>query len=210
MIRQFKLGQSNPTFLLIDIDGRRMVIRKKPPGSLLSKTAHAIEREYLAMEKLKRTDVPVPKVYLFCDDVNILGTSFYAMEFLEGRIFSDNLLPTVPMNARRSYYHSIIGALVKLHSVDYKLIGLENYGRQGGYYPRQLDTLFRISQIQAAVKGTDNIPVGELYRLKDIMNWLTRNVVRDEVTLIHGDYKTDNIVFHPNHDQVIGILDWEL
>jgi aminoglycoside phosphotransferase (APT) family kinase protein len=210
-VKQFKLGQSNPTFLLIDANSKKMVVRKKPAGQLLSKTAHAIEREYQVLKALKQhTDVPVPRVFLICDDTSILGTPFYTMEFLNGRIFADTSLPTVPLSERRSYYYSIIDTLAKLHSVNVSQVGLDSYGKKGGYYQRQLSTLYNVSQVQAAVKGEDGDAVGELYKLADIMKWLKENIPADEFTLMHGDFKTDNIVFDPTTSRVIGLLDWEL
>lgn len=209
-MKQFKLGQSNPTFLILDADEKKLVVRKKPPGSLLSKTAHAIDREYRVLKALNSTNVPVPKVFHYCKDVSVIGTEFYVMEFLDGRIFSDVLLPTVNISEKKSYYQSIIKSLALLHSVDFSNIGLEGYGREGGFYERQLSSLYKLSIIQSAVKGDDGVEVGELYRLSDIMKWLSNNLVKDQVTLIHGDFKTDNIVFDPKTKNVIGILDWEL
>ncbi|KAJ3371955.1 hypothetical protein HDU91_004729 [Kappamyces sp. JEL0680] len=209
-IKQFKLGQSNPTFLMIASNGK-CVVRKKPPGSLLSKTAHAIEREYLVLDSLKKhSDVPVPQVYFLCEDHSVLGTPFYTMEFLQGRIFPDNVLPTVPEGERKSYYQSIIRTLVKLHSVDFVKAGLGSYGRQGGYYGRQVDSLVRLSEVQANVTGKDHSKVGPLHRVKELSAWFASHQVQDQVTLVHGDYKTDNIVFHPTQGEVIGLLDWEL
>jgi aminoglycoside phosphotransferase (APT) family kinase protein len=209
-MKQFKLGQSNPTFLLIDANDKKLVVRKKPPGALISKTAHAIDREFRVLKALNSTDVPVPKVLHYCKDLSIIGTEFYVMEFLDGRIFSDVLLPTVNVPERKSYYQSIVKTLAMLHSVDFSAVGLSGYGREGGFYERQLSSLYKLSQVQAAVKGDDGLAVGELYRLPEIMKWLTNNMVQDQVTLIHGDFKTDNIVFHPETKAVIGILDWEL
>jgi aminoglycoside phosphotransferase (APT) family kinase protein len=210
-LKQFKLGQSNPTFLIIDKNGNKMVVRKKPSGQLLSKSAHAIEREYQVLKALKdHTSVPVPRVFLFCDDASILGTPFYMMEYLQGRIFADNLLSTVPVPHRKEYYYSIINVLTKLHSTDFIKVGLGSYGKNGNYYQRQLNTLFKVSLVQAAVKGNDGSAVGELYKLQETMQWLKSNIPKDEIVLMHGDFKTDNIVFHPELGKVIGVLDWEL
>ena len=187
-------------------------MRKKPPGSLLSKTAHAIEREYLVLASLKRhSNVPVPEVFFLCEDSAVVGTPFYTMEFLEGRIFADNLLPTVPVKDRKLYYYSIIDTLVKLHSVDIDTAGLSSYGKKGGYYSRQVVNLMRLSEIQGNVSGTDMMSkVGQLYEVKRLAEWFTKNPIQDQVTLVHGDFKTDNIVFDPKSPEVIGLLDWEL
>lgn len=223
-MKKFKMGQSNPTFLLIDANGKKCVVRKKPPGgmvhlkytsclillALISKTAHLIEREYRVLKALKDSLVPVPFVYFFNSDPSLLGTSFYVMEFLDGRIFADNLLPTVKY--KREYYYQIIKTLVALHSVDFKKIGLEGFGKEGGYYSRQISSLSSISVKQAKETGQDGTQVGELYEFGELTDWLKSNIVEDQISLVHGDFKTDNIVFDkdPNSSQVIGLLDWEL
>ncbi|KAI9014996.1 kinase-like domain-containing protein [Gaertneriomyces semiglobifer] len=210
-VKQFKLGQSNPTYFLKDATNTRYVLRKKPPGALISQTAHAVEREYRVLNALgQHTDVPVPKVFLLCEDKSVLGTPFYIMEFLEGRIFSDNLLSTIPVSERRAYYFSIIETVAKLHNVDFKKIGLGDYGKQGGFYPRQIGTLAKVSQAQAKVTDANGEAVGELYDLPNTIKWFQQNFPEDIVTLAHGDFKLDNMVFHPTEPRVIGILDWEL
>jgi aminoglycoside phosphotransferase (APT) family kinase protein len=210
-IKQFKLGQSNPTFLLIDSKDRKVVVRKKPPGFLMSKTAHAIDREYLVMSALKQhTNVPVPAMLHYCTDESILGTEFYVMEFLNGRIFADSLLPTIDQANTRQYYENIIQTLADLHTVDFKKIGLGSYGKSQGYYQRQLHSLYKLSEIQGAVAGADGQKVGSLVHIQASMRWMLANLPKDEASLIHGDFKTDNIVFHPTESKLIGILDWEL
>ena len=211
-VKQFKLGQSNPTFLVIG-QNSKIVIRKQPAGSLISTTAHRVDREFLVLDCLKKhSSVPVPKVYFYCDDPSVTGTRFYAMEYLEGRIFADNLLPTVPLEDKKDYYYEMVKTLSKLHSVPFEEIGLKEYGKQGRFYQRQITSLSRISQLQSKVKGSgpDSSEVGQLYEFDEILTWFKNNAVEDRVTLVHGDYKTDNIVFHAHSNQIIGILDWEL
>ncbi|KAI8909064.1 kinase-like domain-containing protein, partial [Gorgonomyces haynaldii] len=209
-IKQFKLGQSNPTFLIIDQKGSKYVVRKKPPGQLLSKTAHAVEREYKILKALgTKSSVPVPQVYLLCEDTQVIGTPFYVMQFLQGRIFSDVSLPTVPNHQKAEYYYSIVDVLADFHKVNVKQVGLEDYGPPGNFYERQMSTLYKISKTQGAVSDKEGSKVGDLYELETMMRWFRANQVKSETTLMHGDYKTDN-VFHPEKGQVIGILDWEL
>ncbi|RKO88431.1 kinase-like domain-containing protein, partial [Blyttiomyces helicus] len=210
-VKQFKLGQSNPTYFLKDASGTRYVLRKKPPGTLISQTAHAVEREFQCLKALgSHTKVPVPKVYVLCEDVNVVGTPFYVMEFLDGRIFTDNLLQTVPKPDRKAYYFSIVETLARLHKANYKEIGLQNYGKAGGFYERQIRRLVQVSQAQGAVKDASGAAVGQLYKLEESIAWFKKNQVPDEVTVCHGDFKLDNIVFSPKTSQVIGLLDWEL
>ncbi|CAG8437844.1 7988_t:CDS:2 [Funneliformis caledonium] len=210
-VRQFKFGQSNPTYLLIDANKTRYVLRKKPPGALLSSTAHAVEREFRVLDALgKNTDVPVPKVYHLCEDNSILGTPFYVMEYLEGRIFEDILLLSLSPEDRHKCWYAVIDTLAKLHSVDYKAIGLSGYGKSSGFYTRQIRSLVKVSAAQAAVKDDSGNEVGSLPRLDEMISWFKRNLVDDEATIIHGDFKLDNLIFHPTEPRVIGILDWEL
>ncbi|KAI8924200.1 kinase-like domain-containing protein [Entophlyctis helioformis] len=211
--KQFKFGQSNPTFLLLDAAGRKFVVRKKPPGALISKTAHAIEREYRVLAALSRcSTVPVPRVHVLCDtDTSVLGTPFYVMEFLQGRIFENVRLPSIsPAAARRAYFFAAIDTLVQLHQVDHVAAGLVDYGPTGGYYERQLKRLLQVSRLQAAITDDAGVAVGELYKVDESLKWLYANQVTDQVTIAHGDYKMDNMVFHPTEPRVIGILDWEL
>jgi aminoglycoside phosphotransferase (APT) family kinase protein len=165
---------------------------------LISKTAHAVEREFLVLSRLSKTKIKVPKVFLLCLDSSILGTPFYVMSFIEGRIFSNVALPTVPIIERRDCYFSIIDNLVDLHNVDVKEVGLENYGPSGevGFYRRQLSRLYQVSKSQAQTKDSNGDYVGDLYKLDEMMKWLIENAVDDgpRLTIMHGDYKTDNIV----------------
>ncbi|KAI9490368.1 kinase-like domain-containing protein [Zychaea mexicana] len=211
-IKQFKHGQSNPTYLIKDGNKKQYVLRKKPPGALLSSTAHAVEREYRIIKALgDSTNVPVPKVYTLCSDKAVIGTPFYVMEFLKGRIFEDVRMPSIPYEERRKCWFSAMETLAKLHRVDFKAIGLGNYGKPSGFYERQIRSLAKVSAAQAAAvdEETGNA-VGPIPRLDELFAWFTKNQVPDQATIVHGDFKIDNLVYHPTEPRVIGILDWEL
>ncbi|KAF9411559.1 hypothetical protein BGZ94_001295 [Podila epigama] len=210
-VSQFKLGQSNPTYLLTDANDKRYVLRKKPAGALLSSTAHAVEREFRILKALgEHTDVPVPKVYTLCEDSTVIGTPFYVMEFLQGRIFSDITLKKLPFEERRLCWLSAIDTLAKLHKVDHVAIGLESYGKAKGFYSRQISSLSKVSAAQAAAKDTEGNVVGPIPGMVELAEWFKHNEVEDSTSIVHGDYKMDNLVFHPTEPRVIGILDWEL
>ncbi|KAF9094632.1 hypothetical protein BGX29_009423 [Mortierella sp. GBA35] len=210
-VSQFKLGQSNPTYLLTDAKGQRFVLRKKPQGALLSSTAHAVEREYRILKALgENSNVPVPKVYTLCEDVSVIGTPFYVMEFLQGRIFSDITLSKLPFEERRLCWLSAIDTLAKLHKVDHVKVGLESYGKPTGFYRRQISSLSKVAAAQAAAKDTEGNAVGALPGIEELATWFQANEVKDSTSIVHGDYKMDNLVFHPTEPRVIGILDWEL
>ncbi|KAF9102658.1 hypothetical protein BGX27_010920 [Mortierella sp. AM989] len=210
-VSQFKLGQSNPTYLLADANGKRYVLRKKPAGALMSSTAHAVEREFRILKALgEKSNVPVPKVYTLCEDSSVIGTPFYVMEFLEGRIFSDITLKKLPFEERRHCWISAIDTLAKLHKVDYVSIGLESYGKPSGFYSRQITSLSKVSAVQAATKSAEGVEVGPIAGIDELTSWLKKYEVKDSTSIVHGDYKIDNLVFHPTEPRVIGILDWEL
>lgn len=206
-IKQFNVGQSNPTYLISDSKGQMFVLRKKPAGQLLSKTAHAVEREFRVLDALGRySSVPVPRVYALCEDSKVLGTPFYLMEYLEGRVLADVLLPEIPAEERIRYWEALVDAVAELHKVDWRQIGLEGYGRPGGFYPRQERSLTRMARAQSAAIGEG----GELPRMAELMGWFSRHQCPDETTVVHGDFKMDNVVWHPTEPRIIGILDWEL
>ncbi|OBZ91156.1 Acyl-CoA dehydrogenase family member 11 [Choanephora cucurbitarum] len=211
-ISQFQFGQSNPTYLLKDGNQQQYVLRKKPPGALLSSTAHAVEREYRIIQALgTQTNVPVPKVYVLCEDNSIIGTPFYVMEFLKGRIFEDCRMLSLPFEERRQLWHAAVKTLAHLHAVDFKAIGLESYGRHHGFYDRQMKSLSKVSQAQAQTQDEETgQSVGPIPRLDAMFSWFKRNQAKDQATLVHGDFKIDNLMFHPTEARVIGILDWEL
>jgi len=199
-VLQFEGGQSNPTFL-IRAGGDSFVMRKKPPGTLL-KSAHAVDREYRIMTALRDTGVPVPKTYALCEDESILGTAFYVMENVEGRVIIDTRLPGFAREDRAALYEHFAGVLAALHAVDYSAIGLDGFGREGNYFARQISRWSK----QYVASQTEAIP-----EMDALMKWLPENIPEvDEQSIAHGDYRMGNCVIHPTEPRVVAILDWEL
>ncbi len=200
LVRQFRGGQSNPTFWLTD-GVRGYVLRKKPPGPILP-SAHAVEREYKVIRALAGTDVPVPRAYALCEDPSVIGTPFYVMEHLEGRIFFDPRLPGLPKEEQRALYEEMVRVLAAIHRVDVDAVGLGDYGKRGEYVARQVK---RWAQ-QYEASRTATIPPMEA-----LLAWLPANVPSsDETTLAHGDFRIDNLIFHPTEPRALAVLDWEL
>jgi aminoglycoside phosphotransferase (APT) family kinase protein len=191
-------------------DGKRYVLRKKPPGPLVSKTAHKVEREYRIIAALAKTDVPVPKAYCLCEDDSVIGTPFYIMEFLDGRIFEDPVIPSVLPDHRRAIWADAVRTLAKLHRIDPRSVGLENFGKPTGFYSRQVATWRTVCNAQAAVRDVETRePVGALPHFQELMEFFADESQQpaDRSTLIHGDFKIDNLVFHKTQPRVIGILE---
>ncbi|KAK6206553.1 hypothetical protein LQW54_007623 [Pestalotiopsis sp. IQ-011] len=215
-VKQFGFGQSNPTYQLTSPSGKRYVLRKKPPGKLLSKAAHKVEREHRIIAALGggATDVPVPRAYCLCEDPAVIGTPFYIMSFLDGRIIEDPAMPDAASPAERSaLWRAAVETLARLHRVDQQAVGLGSYGRANGFYDRQLATWKTICSAQASAADADTgKPVGQLPHFDEFLSFFSdaaRQPV-DRSSLIHGDYKIDNLVFHKTEPRVIGILDWEM
>ncbi|KAL8738617.1 MAG: hypothetical protein Q9181_000613 [Wetmoreana brouardii] len=209
-IKQFGFGQSNPTYQLTAADDRKYVLRKKPPGILLSKTAHQVEREYRIIHALQKTDVPVPLTFCLCEDPGVIGTPFYIMDFLDGRIFEDAAFPSVSPNDRREMWHDAICTLAKLHRLPPASVGLVDFGKPSGFYNRQIRTLGTIAQSQAqAIDADIKVAVGKIPYFDDMVAFFRdpRTQPKDRATLIHGDYKIDNLVYHKTEPKVIGILE---
>ncbi|KAL6526504.1 hypothetical protein OROGR_015594 [Orobanche gracilis] len=209
----FGHGQSNPTFLLEVHSGslkKHYVMRKKPPGKLLE-SAHAVEREFQVLHALgTHTLVPVPKVYCLCTDSSVIGTAFYIMEYLEGRIYIYSLLPDVEPRRRSAIYRATAKALASLHSVDVDAIGLRSYGKPNNYCKRQVEIWGKQYLFSTGDGKSNRNP-----RMLELSDWLRRNIPLEDSSgavagLVHGDFRIDNLVFHPTEDRVIGILDWEL
>ena len=199
-VKQFQGGQSNPTFLL-DIAGKRYVLRKKPPGKLLP-SAHMVEREFQVINALGKTDVPVPTARLLCEDPEIIGTAFYVMDYVEGRVYSQPLLSEVAQEERMPIYQSMIETMAKMHNADWKAIGLEGYGKPDNYIARQVKRWG--GQFEAS--RTHDMPA-----MDALMKWLPENIPADESTTIaHGDFRIGNLMLHPTESKVVSILDWEL
>lgn len=200
-VQQFQGGMSNPTFLLRDGRGKTYVMRKKPPGELLP-SAHAVDREYRVISALSKTDMPVPRTYVLCEDDSVIGTAFYVMEHVEGRVFLHPQLPELSKGERGAIYDSMNATLATLHQVDFKAVGLEGFGREGGYASRQIK---RWSQQYI------NAKTEEVSSMDSLIEWLPNNVPADDSTTIaHGDYRLGNIIFHPTEPRVVAVLDWEL
>ena len=197
-IEQFKGGQSNPTYKIIT-ESKNLVLRRKPPGKLLP-SAHAVDREYKVITALYETDVPVPKTYGLCEDDDVAGTAFFVMDFLDGDLFWDPMIPSMTNKDRTEIYKNKNKTLAKLHNVDYIKIGLEDYGKPGNYVARQVSRWSK----QYRASETDNIEA-----MNNLIDWLPKNIPDDdETTIVHGDYRLDNMILKNN--EVIGILDWEL
>ena len=199
--QKISAGQSNPTFI-VDTESGKYVLRRQPPGQLL-KSAHAVDREYRVMHALAGTDVPVPKMLHLCEDTDIIGSKFFLMEFLDGRILWDPALPELDDTGRSSVYDEMNKALAALHSVDIEAVGLSDYGRPGNYYERQINRWTK--QYRAA--QTENIEA-----METLIEWLPSRLPADDgqVSLVHGDYRLDNLMLHPVENKVIAVLDWEL
>jgi len=212
-VKQFGYGQSNPTYQLTDKTGHKYVMRKKPPGKLLSATAHKVEREYRIIHALENTNVPVPKAYCLCEDSSIVGTPFYIMEFLDGRIFEDPAIPGVSPEDRTAMWRDAVRTLAKFHTVKPASVNLSSFGKPSGFYNRQLNTFNTIQTAQATAKDKDTgEPVGKIPHFDDMVKFFgdPKTQPEDRSTFVHGDYKIDNMVFHKTEPRVIGILDWEM
>ena len=203
---QFKGGQSNPTFKLgVKAGGgtRNYVMRCKPgPVAKLLPSAHAIEREYRVQDALGKSGFPAAKMFTLCDDESIIGRAFYIMEMLDGRVLWDQSLPGMTPAQRTEIYAEMNRVMAKLHTADYKALGLETYGKPANYIARQIDRWSR----QYKLSETEVIP-----QMDNLIAWLPKNIpTGEETTIVHGDYRLDNMIFHATEPRILGVLDWEL
>ena len=199
-VGQFAGGQSNPTYRL-DAPSGSYVMRRKPPGKLLP-SAHAVDREFRVIKALNQTDFPVPRAYVLCEDETVTGTPFYIMSFMPGRVFWDPSMPDVSKSDRSKMFDSMNETLAKLHSYDPVKLGLEDYGRPGNYFARQISRWSK----QYVASETETID-----SMNKLMEWLPNNIpAGDETTIVHGDYAPHNIMFHPTEPRVMAVLDWEI
>ena len=200
-------GQSNPTYR-VSAGPHRWVLRRKPPGVLLA-SAHAIEREYRVMRALAGSDVPVPRMHALCEDASVIGSPFYVMDFVEGRVFSDPSLPGLAPQERGAIYDAMNGVIAALHSVDLQAAGLNDYGRPSNYLGRQIERWTR--QYRASQSDGDG---GRIEAMERLIEWLPahrpQDAESDETALVHGDFRIDNLIFHPTEPRVLAVLDWEL
>jgi aminoglycoside phosphotransferase (APT) family kinase protein len=200
-IEQFKGGQSNPTYRLTAADGRRYVLRRKPPGKLLP-SAHAVEREYKVISALSKVGFPVARPHVLCEDESVIGTAFYLMDYVEGRVLWDPALPGMTRAERAAIWDEQNRVIALLHSIDYRAIGLEDFGKPGNYIARQVERWskqYRASETQR-IEAMDNL-----------IGWLPKNIPPEAgTTVVHGDFRLDNTIFHPTEARILAVLDWEL
>jgi aminoglycoside phosphotransferase (APT) family kinase protein len=199
-VQQFAGGQSNPTFL-IQTPSARYVLRRKPPGKLLP-SAHAVEREYRVIAALEKSKVPVAHAYGLCEDTSVIGSAFYIMQYMEGRIFWDAALPEVAPAKRRAIYLEMIRVQAELHSVDYQALGLGDYGKSDHYIERQ------VARWTTQYRGAETERIESMEKL---IEWLPKYVPPgQQSSIVHGDYRLDNTIFDPEQARIIAVLDWEL
>ena len=199
-VKQFEGGQSNPTFQLITPQ-KTYVLRKQPPGELLP-SAHQVDREFKVMKALWNTPVPVPEMFLLCEDLKIIGTKFYVMEMVEGRLFTETRLPQLPKEERKSLYEDLARVLAELHKVDPEKVGLHEFGRPGNYYERQISRWSK----QYLASQTEQIDA-----MDNLMKWLPENIPQaSSSAIVHGDFRLGNVLVHPEKPKVVAVLDWEL
>ena len=199
-VMRLKGGQSNPTYL-VTRGSDRYVLRRKPSGALVQ-SAHAVDREYRVMAALAASDVPVARVHALCEDDSVIGTAFYLMEFVEGRVLWDPALPGIEPRARARMYDELNRVIAALHTVDPEQVGLSDYGRHGQYIVRQVARWSR--QYQSSRTET-------IEAMDRLIEWLPEHVPADDETrIVHGDYRLDNVIFHPSEPRIVAVLDWEL
>jgi aminoglycoside phosphotransferase (APT) family kinase protein len=200
-IDQFKGGQSNPTYRITAADQKRYVLRRKPPGKLLP-SAHAVDREYKVIKGLHGVGFPVAKPYVLCEDESVIGTAFYVMDCVDGRVLWDQSLPGMSRSERAAIWDELNAVIAKLHLVDYRAAGLEDFGKPGDYVARQVSRWSKQYQASETQK---------IEAMDNLIAWLPKNIPpASAISIVHGDFRLDNVVFHPSEPKILAVLDWEL
>jgi aminoglycoside phosphotransferase (APT) family kinase protein len=200
-IEQFKGGQSNPTYRLSAADGKKFVLRRKPPGKLLP-SAHAVDREYRVIKALHEKQFPVAKPLVLCEDEAVIGTAFYVMDYVDGRVLWDQGLPGMTKSERFAIWDELNRVIALLHTLDYRELGLESFGKPGNYIERQVGRWTK----QYLASETEPIEA-----MNNLIAWLPKNIPPETgTTVVHGDYRLDNAIFHPAQPKILAVLDWEL
>jgi aminoglycoside phosphotransferase (APT) family kinase protein len=201
VIEQFKGGQSNPTYRLTAANGKKYVLRRKPPGKLLP-SAHAVDREYRVIKALFEKRFPVAKPLVLCEDEAVIGTAFYVMDFVEGRVLWDQSLPGMTARERFAIWDELNRVISLLHTLDYKALGLETFGKPGSYIERQ------VGRWSKQYQASETEP---MEAMNNLIAWLPKNIPPETgTTVVHGDYRLDNVIFHPSEPRILAVLDWEL
>jgi len=200
-VEQFKGGQSNPTYLLTADDGRRFVLRRKPPGKLLP-SAHAVDREYRVISALHAAGFPVARPHALCEDDAVIGTTFYVMDYVAGRVLWDQGLPGMSKRERLAIWEELNRVIAQLHLLDYRALGLEGFGKAGNYIERQ------VARWTKQYQASETEPIAAM---NDLIAWLPKNIPPETgTTVVHGDFRLDNVIFHPREARILAVLDWEL
>jgi aminoglycoside phosphotransferase (APT) family kinase protein len=201
LVEQFKGGQSNPTYRITAADGGRYVLRRKPPGRLLP-SAHAVDREYRVISALHPVGFPVARPVALCEDESVIGTAFYVMDYVEGRVLWDQSLPGMTRAERGAIWDALNQVIAKLHLIDYRAVGLQEFGKPGSYIERQIARWSK----QYRASETEPMPA-----MDSLIEWLPKNIPPETGTaVVHGDFRLDNVIFHPAEPRVLAVLDWEL
>ena len=200
-IDQFKGGQSNPTYRITAADQKRYVLRRKPPGKLLP-SAHAVDREYKVIKALHGVGFPVAKPYVLCEDDSVIGTAFYVMDCVDGRVLWDQSLPGMSKAGRAAIWDELNRVIAQLHKIDYVAAGLADFGKPGDYVARQVSRWSKQYQASETQK---------IEAMDNLIDWLPNNIPPASATsIVHGDFRLDNVVFHPTEPRILAVLDWEL